>query len=102
MLILVIQSLETKINKLENFVAELEILNTKLLQDQSQVSNVDSTSLSSEPSVVPLQRSVSTAAENGQFSEATAALASFARINPKYSSQELLDAAKDSALVHNC
>ena len=32
------QSLETKINKLEKFVAELEILNTKLLQDQSQIS----------------------------------------------------------------
>ena len=31
------QSLETKINKLEKFVAELEILNTKLLQDQSQI-----------------------------------------------------------------
>jgi hypothetical protein len=32
------QSLETKINKLEKFVAELEILNAKLLQDQSQIS----------------------------------------------------------------
>ena len=31
------QSLEIKINKLEKFVAELEILNTKLLQDQSQI-----------------------------------------------------------------
>lgn len=32
------QSLEIKINKLEKFVAELETLNTKLLQEQSQIS----------------------------------------------------------------
>lgn len=32
------QSLETKINKLEKFVAELETMNAKLLQDQSQIS----------------------------------------------------------------
>jgi hypothetical protein len=31
-------SFETKINKLEKFVAELETLNAKLLQDQSQIS----------------------------------------------------------------
>ena len=32
------QSLENKINKLEKFVAELETMNAKLLQDQSQIS----------------------------------------------------------------
>jgi hypothetical protein len=32
------QSLETKINKLEKFVAELETMNAKLLQDQTQIS----------------------------------------------------------------
>ena len=32
------QSLETKIIKLEKFVAELETMNAKLLQDQSQIS----------------------------------------------------------------
>jgi hypothetical protein len=32
------QSLETKIIKFEKFVAELETMNAKLLQDQSQIS----------------------------------------------------------------